>query len=366
MSIIPNDEIELTRFTELFSNKYNEQINLLERKGWISIRDNKIIIHNVIQETVRGQITPNFDNCKEFIVELGKIMDSGTFESLDEKFVYTSWALSISKYVDDINLTYKDFLNSASWLFSELGDNDTAIIIQKRCLKGIENNEKYDEFNIQAYNVMSLILSKDNTKLLEALYYQKKSFILRKKFRQPLTKAYHNLALIYSKLNYNKAALKLENKVYEIEKDKLSDDSPDFAITLSTLSSLYRRLKDYDNAILFQERALKIRRSITKDKFRLAKSYYLMAVLYDLTNNEKAIDYYQTAIDLIEQLNIKSLIPSICYTNIYFIKEDELFRTKAIESLLKISYISSENKKINWNHELSVLRNNSLTNKISI
>lgn len=366
LSIIPNDEIELKRFTELFSNKYNEQINLLERKGWIFIRDNKIIIHNVIQETVRGQIPPNFNNCKEFITELGRIMDSGTFDSLDEKFIYTNWALSISKYIDDLNLKYKDFLNSASWLFSELGDNDTAISIQKKCLKGIENNENYDEFNIQAYNVMSLILSKNSTQLLEALYYQKKSFILRKKFNQPLTKAYHNLALIYSKLNYNKAALKLENKVYEIEKDKLPDNSPDFAITLSTLSSLYRRLKDYDNAIFFQEKALKIRKNVKKDKFRLAKSYYLMAVLYDLTNNEKAIEYYQIAIDLIEQLNIKTLIPSICYTNIYFLKKDELFRTKAIESLLKISYISLENKKVNWEQELSVLRNNSLTNKISI
>lgn len=364
LSLLPKDDINYTIFNDLFKNEYIEYVNLLERKGWIFIKENKIIIHNVIQEIVRDQINPTFEACKELILNLSKIIDSGTFDSLDDKFIYSNWALSISNYIDDMSVEYKDFLNSSAWIFSELGDNKTAINLQKKCLRGIENNIEYDEFNIKSYNVMSLILSKDNSQLLNALKYQKKSFQLRKKYSSNLNISYHNLALIYSKLNYIKPALILENKVYNLEKNSPSTKETNFAITLSTLSSLYRRSGDFDKAISFQKEALSIRKRNKSDKFRLAKSYYLLAILYDLKNSIEAIEYYKSAIKILEDLNIKNEILSICYTNLYYLTKNNLFKCKAINTLSNPEYILSKYKTNNYDIVLQKLRKDSLTNKI--
>lgn len=152
--------------------------------------------------------------------------------------------------------------------------------------------------------------------------------------------------------------------MYNLEKNSSSTKETNFAITLSTLSSLYRRSGDFDKAISFQKEALSIRKRNKSDKFRLAKSYYLLAILYDLKNSIEAIEYYKSAIKILEDLNIKNEILSICYTNLYYLTKNNLFKGKAINTLSNPEYILSKYKTNNYDIVLQKLRKDSLTNKI--
>ena len=65
-----------------------------------------------------------------------------------------------------------------------------------------------------------------------------------------------------------------------------------------------------------------------------------------------------------EDLNIKNEILSICYTNLYYLTKNNLFKCKAINTLSNPEYILSKYKTNNYDIVLQKLRKDSLTNKI--
>ncbi|UJR18521.1 hypothetical protein I4U23_005427 [Adineta vaga] len=162
----------------------------------------------------------------------------------------------------------------------------------------------------RTYNSFGQIYMKQN-KLKEAIeMYDKSLKIELKTF--PLTHPniliiYHNISKVYNLLIHDcNEAIEYLNPILDIEPDSLLSNHLELAGIYYNLSNAYYRMGEFEQALIINEKSLKIRlKFLPTNHSDLAASYNNISQIYDsLGNHSKAIEYLDHTLQI--QINSQS------------------------------------------------------------
>lgn len=113
---------------------------------------------------------------------------------------------------------------------------------------------------------------------------------------------YNGLAVCYQRANDLPQAKSFYLKSIAISETKIGPGSSDLAISLNNVSSIFRAQEDYQQAIVYSERALQIYRAL-KDEAGIASAYYALGVYhYFLGDYGRCKDYMEACIAIRKRL----------------------------------------------------------------
>jgi len=200
LSILP--QVGLQELVEWIELETMEEINSLEKKGWISINsvDAKdiIYVHPLIQETIRYQLNPTTDKCVKLIEAIIRALHTRpTDNSLDKK-VYTIFGDYILKYIDEETERIATLSNNLSSIYIDLG-----------------NLGKSLEYQHKAVDIREKVLGENHP---------------------DLATAYNNLSSIYKILGIPEKSPEYQHKAVEIYEEMLGDEHPFLATSYNNLT----------------------------------------------------------------------------------------------------------------------------------
>lgn len=185
--------------------------------------------------------------------------------------------------------------------------------------KNMNNEVRLSAF----YHNIGLVYEKLNSSKL-ALQYYKKSTSIRKKYPKSsgLATTYHNMGATYVSLKQYSKALKYFNKAKEI-RDTIGNRKK-IAETLHGLGYAYCSKRDFKKGLTYYFQALEIREDL-KDALEIAISYRAIGTAFSSMGFlSKAIEFYKLEQTICEDLNLKIRLTDI-YHNIatrYNVKGD--------------------------------------------
>ena len=225
LSVLPAVYIPVNDFSEWMGLKSKEEINALERKGWLRKSWSKksgftIFMHQVIQEVVRGKVIVGVEKCKDLIISLGNKLHCEPGENPLNKKEFVQFGESLLGHIVEDNNDLATLANNLSLIYKSLGQLEKALEFQ---LKDVKISEK--------------ILAKDHP---------------------DLATSYNNLSLIYKAKGKLEKALEFQLKANDIYEQVFDKNHPDLATSYNNLSLIYDDLKDYKKAVQYAEKAIAI------------------------------------------------------------------------------------------------------------
>ncbi|MEA2029381.1 MAG: CHAT domain-containing tetratricopeptide repeat protein, partial [Campylobacterota bacterium] len=201
-------------------------------------------------------------------------------------------ALKIRQKVlgENHSLTAQSYENLASF-YSELGSYQKALHYRQ---KALAIRQKTKDHLAESNHNLGRTYQKDGqyTKALEFFF---RSLTLRtqsKKDQDWSATAYIYIAQIYHNQNRLDDALKYAQKALHIHQSILNEKSIYIATDYETLANIYYSQKKYQISLEHNTKALDIRKAILSDNIDTASSYYhLSRDYYKLNNYNHAIDY---------------------------------------------------------------------------
>lgn len=114
----------------------------------------------------------------------------------------------------------------------------------------------------------------------------------------------NNLGCSYLALGEFKNAMLCQEKALKIREKILATEHPDLATSYNNISEIFRMMRDFNSAKHYQEKALKIREKIlAPDHFELATSYNNLSLIYRaMKDSENALIYQKKAIKIKEKI----------------------------------------------------------------
>ncbi|ADL52020.1 tetratricopeptide repeat protein [Clostridium cellulovorans] len=315
LSILP--QVDLQELVEWLDLETNEDINSLEKKGWISInsvnrKDIKgendttdiISVHPLIQETIRYKLKPDTYKCINLIEAVNEALHTEPKDNPLDKKGYTIFGESIYKYLNEEKEELAYLLDNLSLIYEDLGELQKSLEYQMKAVTIRENLlvENHPDLAM-SYNNLSLIY-KDLGELEKGLKYQKKAVAIREKIldenHPDLGRSYNNLALVYQALGQLEKSLEYQIKAVSIIEKALGEMHPDLATTQNTLSMIYRELGELEKSLEYQIKAVTIREEVLEERHPdLVRSYNNLSMIYkDLGLLGKSLEYEQKVVSV--------------------------------------------------------------------
>lgn len=347
LSVLPSNYYDQDIICAFLSPEINVDNVLVQlcRKGWILEQNGAFRVHQVIQEAIRGQLRPSYNNCISLVNYFGKELRGRMESDKSKKFEYT-------KYIDDLESISKNLINDNDELFASvllniatmkwlLGEQSKAKDINSECIEIYERVNPNSIILATSYNNYSIV-NWELGDLKEALSYQIKAIHIYKNKKNKdllaLSDSYNNISLIYWDLWDLETAEKYQKEAIAIREKILKEKHPYLAQSYSNLSIVYIRKKDFAKALYWQLKALSIREEIyNKPHPDLAQSYNNMSVIYrDTGKLSEALKYQTSALRIREQILSKNSPDiAISYDNISIILRMQKKFKKALDYQIK-------------------------------
>lgn len=356
------EDIETNEMRLRVEEIYDNSIDILESKGWITAIETNYIykVHPIIQEVVRTKLEVSYEKCKGLVW----FFNTSLHKSIETNPLYgAKYVAYVSSLVKTIREKHRNIATLASNLaiiYQALGNFNQALHFQKRAINIREQIlERMHPDIAQSYNNLATIYQALG-KLKQALYFQTKAIDIREQILDSmdfsLATSYNNLAGIYDSLGERKKALYFQKKTINIQEQTLIPQHPYIARSYNNLAMIYKALGDFKNALIYQKKAINIQEQILDSKHpNLTTSYSNLAMIYRALGDFKnALIYQKKAITIQEQI-LDSKHPSLAtsYNNLAMIykalgdlRQSLRFQTKAIligEQSLELMHPNSAN-----------------------
>lgn len=330
-SILPSIDIPLKDMTTILgldikkSLKLKNTLDTLSSKGWL-ISDGPSIyrIHQVIQDVIKYQLSPDFNNCKELIDGVTKAVDYSSYENQLEKINFIPYGETILENIKTNNIEIARLYNSLSVLVEDVGQFQKSIFLANQALKMGKSFLKVDD-----------------------------DFI---------AEVHNNLGWTYMLLENFDEAIVQYKRALDIRENIIPPASRlPLAITYNDLGWTLRVSKKYSDAKKYLEKALKIRlEELGEFSPEVGQTYSnLSVVLIDMGENKTSIDMGKKALEIKEKLLGRNHIDvSTSYNNLAFCLNKNGNYLLALENIL--TCIEIEEKTIGKEHHLYSLRNYNL------
>jgi len=292
-SVLPSIEIEFEFLEDIFNRKEDEKfediLNYLTEKGWLSSFGNSYKLHQIIKDYIWTNHKPTLSEIDSIVLFFAKLIanaeDIRTANLLKGYIVYFESIDTTLNRIEIYNEKITKFRDNLGRLYYHCGAYDRALPYWVKVMKirekvlGEEHPDTAGSYN----NLAVLYKLKGEYDKAEPLY--KKALEIRQKVlgeEHPDTAtSYGNLAGLYmSKGEYDKAE-PLYKKALEIYKKVLGEEHPDTATSYGNLAGLYDSKGEYDKAEPLYKKALEIRQKVLGEEHPdTATSYGNLGVLY--------------------------------------------------------------------------------------
>jgi len=402
LSVLPSIEIEFEFLEEIFDKEgdenFEEILNYLCEKGWLSSFENGYKLHQVVKEFLLLENNlVSFEEIEQIFKMFSSIvvrLDSDVKIKNQKYFIYLESLIKILDILKIENNKVFTFIGYCGKVFSSLGRYKKAeefyiqgLRIKEKILgkehystatsyghlanlyKIVGNYEKADFFYNQALKVREKVLDANhpdiaksyNNKagiymirgdyekaeecLLKALESNKKNLELEPLFTSAI---FNGLADIYEKKGSYKEAKKLFSKTLEINKSTLGLEHPKTAVAYNKLGGICESMENYKDAEIFYLKALDIQEKILgEDHLDTTITYTNLANFYNLIKKYNKVEsLYQKALKTqiklfnIEHYNIAIVYFGLAsfYFNIKKYQESNDYIQKALNIFEKINH----------------------------
>ena len=335
-----NNNEELIHFQKKDSENFEEVLQYISEKGWISSIDNSYKLHQIVKEYILSFHRPIFEEI-EIVLDIYQVYLNGVTDikiamSLKNKIKYFEALSKVLKLLHTENENVAHFFARVGLIYQHMDNYKKAEPIYLRVLdihkkifgethlytaraynnlatlymdmglyKNVESlylkslgirEEIYGVSHpetINLYiNLAELYQIEGQYKQSEALYLKALSILDNSDLNKAI--AYNNLAELYRAEGKYGRAEPLYKKAIRIRKELQSLNHPDIATNYNNLGLLYYTIKHYKKAKPLYEKALRIREEVLGVNHpTTATSYNTLALLYEaLGNNKKAEIFY--------------------------------------------------------------------------
>lgn len=179
--------------------------------------------------------------------------------------------------------------------------------LAKECLNYAKstNDKKGVAYSLLYTNLFSFWLIKD-AEVLSPIF---EAIEILNQLKEPigLTRAYNILASIYDNYGDYNSAIKYAQKAIKVARENQYKEEEGDACT--TLGQIYSRIEDYNGAIEMLTKGLEYRQEVNA-QFAVSSSLNLIARTYTLSKNyDSAIEYYNKSLELRESIGDKNGLP---------------------------------------------------------
>ena len=298
-TLLPQNGMQDALFVSALPKAAATEIKLLEKKGWVDLKEGLVTIHPVVRLVCRTELKPTDGNCKEFILGVDNQYDynqydavkfqqiAEVFENADhilgdetgflssrssliwkavgelkraQRMAYRAMECMEKKYPNSDNLSAA--YNNLGLIYGDLGEHDKSLEYRLKALSIIERT--WDEKDIGVATICNNVGTAYHNlgKYKEALKYYLKALRIREELLSAdhldLAQSYNNMGCTYSAMGEHQRGLELKMKSLLIRERILGLDHPDTAQSYNNVGSTYSDLGDYNTALKYQKVALGI------------------------------------------------------------------------------------------------------------
>ena len=302
-TLLPQNGMQDALFVSALPKAAATEIKLLEKKGWVDLKEGLVTIHPVVRLVCRTELKPTEENSKAFLRGIWGQYDRKQYEHTKFRQMAEVFE-NASEILED---QYGLWTSRAGSLWDVLGEPREALKCNLLSVKKKEKHRPGSANLATAYNNLGCTydeLGEHET----ALQYKLKSLEISGKILSPnspeVAYAYNSTGYTYGNLgNYGKA-LEYELKALTIREKVLTTDHLDLATSYNNVGGTYGAMGDYEKELEYSLKALKIREKVLPpDHPNLALSYNNVGGTYgDLGDREKALEYQQKALMIWERV----------------------------------------------------------------
>ncbi|MCP5103848.1 MAG: tetratricopeptide repeat protein, partial [bacterium] len=215
LSVLPPIDIPIADIKEWLKLENNEGINSLVFKGWLKQEEGgfTIFMHQVIQEVIRYETSPDAKECMDLIVSLANKLHLEPADNPIDKKMFIIFVETLLRRMAEKDEELATLSNNLAEIYRHIGRFENAL-----------------EFQLKAVNIREAVLEK---------------------IHPDLANSYNNLSLIYSDLGQQKKALGFQLKAVNICEEALEENHPLLAISYNNLSTIYSDLGQPQKALEF-------------------------------------------------------------------------------------------------------------------
>ena len=302
-TLLPEGGMEESLFYLALPEALREELDSLEKRGWLSREKGMLRIHPMVRLVCRTELKPTDENCEEFLFGIDnqydrKQYDHAKFRQMAEVFETASNLLE-----DKTGF----WANWAGYLWNQVAETQRALACT---LRSVQMREQHlpDSNNLAASynNVCATYYALGDHK--QALEYQLKALAICERVLPPddpdLALSYNNVCATYYALGDHKQALEYQLKALGIRERVLPPEHPDLAQSYNNVGLTYGALGDHKQALEYQMKALGIwERVLPPEHPDLAQSYNNVGYTYgELGDHEKELEYKLKALSIFERV----------------------------------------------------------------
>jgi tetratricopeptide (TPR) repeat protein len=304
LSTLPSIWIDTKALSKIFMvqncEEFEEILNYLVEKGWLSLEKNHYKLHQIVKEYIWDFHLPKFNEVEHIIDFFKKITVENTNHHVaikNQKWIL--YFLSLYILLQKINL----FNEKTSTLFTQIGNILYLLSPLKSkpfYLKALEINQKlFGEKHINtatSYHNMALLYEENKEYQQAEQYYLKSLEIHQNIYGEKSLKTAivcNNLANLYMIQREYKKAEKFYLKSLYITEELLGWKHPSTAISYNNLAELYQTIGLYQKAYKLYQKDLNINLELLGEKHPdTAESYHNLAGFYWIQKKEKKAEKY--------------------------------------------------------------------------
>ncbi|HFU74903.1 MAG TPA: tetratricopeptide repeat protein [Arcobacter sp.] len=314
-SILPSINIDFRFLQKIFARQdedFEEILNYLSEKGWLTQDKNYYKIHQITKEYILANHPPVFNEIElqvDYFSELINLDDIEIISKNKHKVIYFESIIKILDFlgtkhlkvikfflsVGNLHYAFGNYLN-AEYLFSK-----SALMSQN--LLGEETSLTAEAYtNMAAATIAQGRLEESTETFLIRSINIKEKIFKEDSSKTTLSYSYNHLASFYKlKGDYDKSQL-IYSKALELSKKMFGNEHLDTATSNINLAEAYRIIGHYDKAEPLYFDALKVKKKLLGEVHpSLAIIYNNLALLYTAKKNYSKADFlYQKSLSILK------------------------------------------------------------------
>ena len=312
LSTLPSIEIGYEDLENIFDKNgdsaFEELLDYLCEKGWLSKLEGSYKLHQIIKEYILVNHTPSFEEIESVLDRFNALIDNSADPQVavdnQKNIIYLE---SLATILDRLNIENEKvggFFAKFANIYRHLGIYQKAELLYLKALHIGENVRGKEELSIAIIynNLAGLYMSMGEYQKAEILYL--KALHIREKVQGEeelsLVVSYNNLAELYRSIGKYQKAEPFYLKALEIQRKAQEEKHPKTATIYNNLALLYFSMDKYQEAEPLYLYALKIWENVFGEEHtETAKGYNNLALLYCVQG-----EYQKAEILYLKDLNI--------------------------------------------------------------
>jgi tetratricopeptide (TPR) repeat protein len=309
-TLLPEGGMEESLFYLALPEALREELDSLEKRGWLSREKGMLRIHPMVRLVCRTELKPTEENCEAFLHGIWGQYDRKQYDH--EKFRQMAEVFETASNLLEDKTGF--WANQAGYLWNELAETQRALACNLRSVEKTEQHQPDSNNLATGYNNVGSTYGAlgDHKQELE---YQLKALEIRERVlpleHPDLATSYNNVGVTYDALGDHKQALEYQLKALGICERVLPSEHPDLATSYNNVGGSYLAMGDHEKTLEYVMKAHRIRERVLPGNHPdLAQSFNNIAwTYYALGRIGEAATHMRRAADIINRSTLPETHP---------------------------------------------------------